>query len=206
MSAQDTDSGKLLNDACYDGNFPSVLSLVSCGASVDCQDKYNGHTPAIRCCQRGHSEILQFILEQGANAELASSGGWTPLIYAAAFNKYECVAVLVRYGVVLDAFTTSSGYTALWIASWNGFLSIVQLLVQIGAEIEKADYLSRTPIVVARQQGHTAVVTYLGIEINWRRRRNYATVLNSLKGAPTRSPTMRVFQCHDVARVIGSYL
>jgi len=50
------------------------------------------------------------------------------------------------------------------------------------------------------------VAAYLSIETNWRRRRNYATVLNSLKGAPTTSKAIRALQCYDVARVIGSYL
>ena len=203
MSAQN--NGEQLNDACNTGNFPSVRSLVSSGASVDYQNKYSGYTPAIHCCRRGHSEILQFILEQGANAELVVSYGWTPLIYAAARNKYECVAVLVRYGVVLDAIN-KDGWTALWHASRGGYLPIVELLAQSGADIERASNDGKTPIVIARERGHTAVVTYLSIELNWRRRRNYATVLNSLKGAPTTSKTVRALQCYDVARVIGSYL
>ena len=205
MSDEKNRSGEQLNDACDYGDFPSVRSLVSSGASVDYQDKY-GDTPAMCCCSRGHSDILQFLLEQGANADLADKYGSTPLIYAAAYNKYECAAVLVRYGVVLDAITTTYGRTVLWYASFCGNLPMVQLLVQGGADIERADNDGSTPIAIARQRGHTAVVAYLGIELNWRRRRNYATVLNSLKGAPTTSKTVRALQCYDVARVIGSYL
>ena len=204
MSAQNND--RQLNDACSNGNFPSVRSLVSSGASVDFQDGgYEGLTPAIWCCYRGHSEILQFLLEHGANAELADSYGYTPLIWAARFNKYECTAVLVRHKVVLDAITLY-GQTALWWASYEGYLPIVQLLVQSGANIERASNGGRTPIAIARENNCTAVVAYLSTELNWRRRRNYATVLNSLKGAPTTSKTVRALQCYDVARVIGSYL
>ena len=78
--------------------------------------------------------------------------------------------------------------------------------MQGGADIERADNDGVTPIVIAREEGHTEVVAYQSIELNWRRRRNYATVLNSLKGAPTNSKTVRALQCYDVARVIGSYL
>ena len=198
-------NGMQLCSACNAGNFPSVRSLVSSGASVDYQDVINGFTPAIRCSYRGHSDILQFILEQGANADLADNGGSTPLMYAAANNKYECAAVLVRHEVVLDAID-KSGRTALLIASYRGNLPIVQLLAQSGADIERADNHGSKPIAIARLYNRTAVVTYLSIELNWRRRRNYATVLNSLKGAPTSSKTVRALQCYDVARVIGSYL
>jgi ankyrin repeat protein len=200
------DKGGQLKIACDTGNLPSVRSLVSSGASVDYQgEDIFGGTPAIYCCYKGHSEILQFLLEQGANAELADIKGSTPLIYAARYNKYECAAVLVRHGVVLDAINTY-GCTALYYASRGGYLSIVQLLVQSGADIDRADNDGQTPIVVARKNNRTAVVTYLTIEGKWQRRRNYATVLNSLKGAPTKSNMMRAFQCYDVARVIGSYL
>ena len=198
--------GFQLNQACDDGNFPRVRNLVSSGASVDYQYA-NGNTPAICCCQRGYSEILQFILEQGANAELADNAGWTPLIFAAFYTTYyECAAALIRHGVVVDAITTTDWRTALWFASRGGHLPIVQLLVQGGAYIERADNDGMTPIAIARLAGRTAVVAYLSIEANWRRRRNYATVLNSLKGAPTTSKTVRALQCYDVARVIGSYL
>jgi len=201
------DSGEHLNTACHAGNLQRVRSLVSSGTSVDYQARdAGGFTPAISCCRQGHSEILQFVLEQGANAELASNyGGHTPLTYAAVFKEYECAAVLVRHGVVLDAINMH-GETALWLASRYGYLPIVQLLVQGGADISRASNDGKTPIVVARQHNRTAVVTYLRIEVNWRRRRNFATVLNSLKGAPTNSGMMRALQCYDVARVIGSYL
>jgi ankyrin repeat protein len=159
----------------------------------------------MRCCFYGHSEILQFLLEQNANAELADSAGYTPLHYSALCNEYECAAVLLRHGAVVDAIDVSGG-TVLWLASSSGYLPIVQLLVQGGADIDRAADDGETAIVIAREEGHAAVVVYLGIEINWRRRRNYATVLNSIKGAPTDSKMMRAFQCHDVARLIGSYL
>jgi hypothetical protein len=82
----------------------------------------------------------------------------------------------------------------------------VQLLVQGGANIEIVDNRGRTPLAVARLSGRTTVVAYLSIESNWRRRKNYATMLNSIKGAPTDSKMMKAFQCHDVARMIGSYI
>ena len=121
------------------------------------------------------------------------------------YDKYECAAVLLRYGVEVDAIN-KMGRTALWHASSRGNLPIVQLLLQSGADMDRADDDGKTPIAIAREQGNTAVVTNLALEVIWRRRRNYATVLNSLKGAPTNSKTVRALQCYDVARVMGSYL
>jgi ankyrin repeat protein len=199
-----SDFGCQLITSCNSGNFPGVRSAVSSGASLDYQDGY-GYTAAICCCVQGHPEILQYFLEQGANTELADIGGSTPLHYTAVVNKYDCAAVLLRHGVALDTINMY-GETALWWASCEGHLPIVQLLVQAGADIDRACNDGKTPLAMARDVGHPEVVMYLSIEINWRRRKNYATMLNSIKGAPTDSKMMKAFQCHDVARMICSYI
>jgi hypothetical protein len=197
------DCWQLMN-SCQDGDFPGVRSSVSNGASVDFQEG-DGFTPSNECCIKGHSEILQYLLEQGANAELACHIGWTPLHFAAAHDKYECAAVLLRHGVLVDTIDTFR-CTAIWQASCRGCLSIVQLLVQAGADIDRACNDGKTPLAIARERGHPELVMYLSTESNWRRRRNYATMLNSIKGAATHSNMMKAFQCHDVARMICSYI
>jgi ankyrin repeat protein len=203
MSAQD--NGQQLIDVCKSGNFPGVRSLVGSGASVDFQDR-NEETPAICSCIFGHPEILQYLLEQDANAELASKFGYRAIHRAAYWNKPECMTVLLRHGVVLDAVTVY-GQTALWFASFNGYLPIVELLVEAGADIDRARNDGRTALYAAREQGHTAVAKYLSpAERKWRRVRAWAMVRSSVKGAQTDSIAMKVLQCDDMAREIQSYL
>ena len=187
--------------ACTSGNFPKVRSLVKTGSSIDYCDE-DGWTPAICCCLHGYPEILQFILDHGANAELADKYGWNPLYFAAAGNNITCVAVLIRHKVNLDA-TNIYGATALYVACWRGYMPIVRLLVESGADVEKANFSTKTPISIAERR---VILTYLFAERKWKRRKSYATVLNSLKGAPTYNQIFRVFQCYDLARVIGTYL
>jgi ankyrin repeat protein len=207
MNAED--NGEQLIDACSGGNFPDVRSLVSSGASVNYQDG-DGATSAICCCAEGHSEILQFLLEQGANARLAANYRWAPLHYAAVCNKCACVTVLLRHGVVVDAINTR-GETALWLASLLGFLPIVELLVEGGADIELAANDGKTAIDIARERNHTGVAVYLETALKdsrWQRRSGLAMVRSSIRDVedPNRAAVFRVLQCDDVAREIGSYV
>jgi ankyrin repeat protein len=65
MSAKEL--GDSLISACWDGNLASAQSSVRRGASTDFITD-SGNTSAMWCCYRGHSEILQYLLERGANA------------------------------------------------------------------------------------------------------------------------------------------
>ena len=197
---------QLLKD-CDSGDFDSVRSLVSGGTSVDFQDEEgdDGSTPVINCCSSGQPKILQFLLEQGADADVADGVGWTALHYASGNNKPECMTVLLRHGVVVNA-VTMNGETSLWMASMKGNLPTVELLVQAGADIEKADIFGKIPLDKAREEEHAEVVKYLDTESKWRRRRAWAMVFCSIKNVDSDAKMMRVMQNRDLAGVIASYL
>jgi ankyrin repeat protein len=202
MSTQS--NGQQLIIACEGGDFPGVRRSVSGGANVDFKGQF-GETPAISCCWKGHPEILQYLLEQDANADLADKDGNAPLHWSAERNNQECVTVLLAHGVAVDAITVD-GSTALWFASLYGYLPIVQLLVRGGADFERAGNRGRTPIDIARQRSHGEVVRYLETESKWRRRRAWAMVFCSIKNVDSDAKMMRVLQNRDLAGVIASYL
>ena len=207
MGNINTQNGEQLLKDCDSGDFDSVRSLVSGGTSVDFQDEEgdDGSTPVINCCSSGQPKILQFLLEQGADADVADGVGWTALHYASGNNKPECMTVLLRHGVVVNA-VTMNGETSLWMASMKGNLPTVELLVQAGADIEKADIFGKIPLDKAREEEHAEVVKYLAAESNWRRRKAWAMVRSSVRDEETLTPMLKVLLCDDVAREIGSYL
>ena len=199
------------------GNFAGVRALVTGGTSVNFQTE-TGETPAIYCCCFGECEILKFLLQNGANAELANKYG-SPLSWAAVHGQTACIVVLLAHGVLLDA-VNLLGETALWKASMRGHLAIVKLLVDAGADPNRADNDGKTPRAIATDRGRgaslfsddtercrAAVAKFLDPkELNWRRRFPLAAVVQSVKGAPTLNNAMQVLQCNDMAREIGSFL
>ena len=154
-------AGEHLIDSCYEKNFSLVRAYVNGGVSVDYRSPKNGDTPVQVLCLVNGPEILRYVLENGADASLIGNG-CTPLEMAVLNNRYECIALLVEYNVALDA-VNSLGQTALWYASSKGYLPIVELLVNAGADA-KADNTGKTPLAAAAENGHGAVAAFLTLD------------------------------------------
>jgi ankyrin repeat protein len=129
-------------------------------------------------------------------------------MFSAINNSRECTTPLIQHGVAVDA-VNMYGKTALWYASYNGYLPIVELLVEGGSDIEIADNEGEKARDVARERNHTAVVEYLRTplkEKRWQRRSGLAMVRSSIRDVEDDAAIIRSRQCDDVARVIGSFL
>lgn len=123
-------------------------------ASADVNAKWNsGYTPLYIAAQKGHKEIVALLIEHGADIEAASDVGSTPLYIAAQKGNTEVVEYLIRrksnveakFKVKISSFNstrtiltliTQGCYTPLYIACQNGWLPIVKLLLNAGANIE----------------------------------------------------------------------
>lgn len=194
--------------------WPRVKYLVSRGADVNARDHIR-RTPAMRCCMGRNPEILQYLANNGADLDAVCILSKTALHLAIFEEDIRCVVILLNYGVAMDK-VDRSGATALWMACYRGNLEIVKLLVEHGAnpnlkiecKLPRYDHFNGfSPRDAAIWGEHHDVAEYMNPrDLNWRRRFPYAAVLNSVKGAPTTNLAMRILQCDDVARYIGSYL
>ena len=100
----------------------------------------------------GHKDIVQSLLDRGADVNAKDSDGWTALHWAA-YNGYEeIVKALVRAGANVDT-KNNRGETALHWAAYNGFAEIVQLLLDKGAEVNATDKYGITALHLASRKG-----------------------------------------------------
>ena len=113
--------------------------------------------------------------------------------------------VLLSAGANIDA-RDRFGATALMMAVMNNHPTWCRLLIDEGAYVNAKNNDGKTAIDIAREQGHSALARYLDAESKWRRRGAFVMVLSSIQGAPTKSNTMKVFQCYDLGREITTYL
>jgi len=89
-----------------------VRMLLAQGTPVDGLE--NGHTTFYLAAQEGRLDLLQLLLDQGAevNTVPVPDDGWTPLIVATYRGHRAVVAWLLDHGADIDA-RDRDGYSAL---------------------------------------------------------------------------------------------
>jgi ankyrin repeat protein len=90
-------------------------------------------------CKTGRTEVLPRLVRAGARLDADPYRG-TPLVWAAVCNRMETAAWLIDHGATVNlkatfgGLTHGQGITALHMASQNGHLSMVKLLIERGAD------------------------------------------------------------------------
>lgn len=100
----------------------------------------DGNTAMIVSIQRRDEEWTGFLLNKGADPNLAGKGGDTPLIAAARVGFDTGVEWLLAMGAKVDA-TNKAGETALIAAVQTRQLPVVRRLLSAGANPDKTDAL-----------------------------------------------------------------
>jgi len=97
-------------------------------------------------CKAGRTEVLPRLIRGGARMDADPYRG-TPLVWAAFRNRVETAAWLIDHGATIDLKGTfggpthGQGVTALHMASQSGHLSMVQMLIERGADPKIKDDL-----------------------------------------------------------------
>ena len=124
----------LLNDPGRAVNFPSA----------------RGRTPLHLAAARGHCNVLERLLENGANCEIRDASGYTPLMVAVIEDEIDAARLLLKAGADIEV-ADDEGRTPLSAASWYGVKSAVRFLVKSGSALEVRDDQGLTPLSLAVQ-------------------------------------------------------
>jgi ankyrin repeat protein len=105
-------------------------------------------------------DIINSMIEKGANVNLRGPDGATILIYAAQEGKVKAVGMLLDLGADPNA-RDLEGSTALMRAAWNDCSQVTELLLDRGADLEAQSNDGDTAIMRAAAKGHMATVKIL---------------------------------------------
>lgn len=165
INVRDAFEGKTpLHRACERNNVYLVNALLKRSQiTVDTLD-FRGKTALHVAAANAHDEILQALLQKGANAKTESDGGWTPLHNATAGSgkgRVKTVKTLLSHSVSPTA-KLRTGKSPLHLACEAGDAEVVKLLLkQVNVNIMARDNEGNTPLIAAAKMGHTHIVKHL---------------------------------------------
>lgn len=122
---------------------------------------FTGQTPFLRAALAGDVTVMRLLLEHGADANIATFSGTTPLMAAAGVNwvfnqtfdegpaaLLEAVVLCHELGLDVNAMN-SMGLSAIHGAANRGSDDIIEFLATQGAKLDVPDRHGRTPLVWA---------------------------------------------------------
>ncbi|KAK7796899.1 hypothetical protein U0070_008908 [Myodes glareolus] len=117
-----------------------VLHTTVCqGAELEMKD-IQGWTALFHCTSAGHQQMVKFLLDSGANANVREPVyGFTPLMEAAASGHEIIVQYFLNHGVKVDI-RDHSGATARMLAKQYGHMKIVALMDTHSPALPKSLY------------------------------------------------------------------
>ncbi len=146
--------------AARSGNAEAVQLLLSKGAKVDATESRKGQNALMWAAAAGHGEVVDVLLKGGAKASAASSGGFTPLVFAVQKGDANSVLSLSTAGADVN-YIVPSGQSVLEIAVASEKNEAVEVLLAKGANVNSADKMGTTPLHVAAQAGNVELVKKL---------------------------------------------
>jgi ankyrin repeat protein len=127
-----------LHAAAVQRDLAVLKALVEAGADIDVQTE-DKTTPLIATVSSPYSssDVALFLIQRGANVDLADADGATALWYATTDKSIEVLQELLKRGANPNVQTRSIGFpgnTPLHMAALNGLNIKLQLLLQYGAD------------------------------------------------------------------------
>ncbi len=155
---RDGDGSTALLHAVISGRQDAVATLLAGKASPDIATN-KGITPLSYAASAGHQEILEMLVKAGASLDMPNSEGRTALANAAGNGNIRMVITLLNaaqeQGVKLAL------EPALHLAAEKGFGRVLELLIKAGADVNKPDGDSRTPLMKAATSDSTEALDIL---------------------------------------------
>nr|KAF6430686.1 ankyrin repeat domain 16 [Rousettus aegyptiacus] len=161
IEAANRDYKRPLHEAASMGHRDCVQYLLGRGAAVDCLKKADW-TPLMMACTRRNLEVIQDLVEHGANPLLKNKDGWNSFHIASREGDPSVLQYLLT--VCPAAWKTESkiGRTPLHTAAMHGCLEAVKVLLQrCQYEPDCRDRCGLTPFMDAIQCGHIDIARLL---------------------------------------------
>jgi len=154
-----------LISAVKQGDISRVTELINRGANINYRKKDEQVTALDVAVLDKNVELINFLLEHGADVNSTTKNGYTALLVAC--TPYSCnfdvVDTLIKHGGDVNAKSFAEQWSPLLLASANALLeeSVIKRLVEAGARINDSNIYGETPLMYVAQFGSADLVEYL---------------------------------------------
>ena len=135
VNTRQGDGATALHWAAYWDDLTTARLLIAAGATVAATNAL-GVSPLWLACNNGSAAMVEALLDAGADANAALPSGETPLMTASRTGSANAVRVLLAHGAEVHAKEGSHGQTALMWAVAQQHPTIVQALLEHGANTD----------------------------------------------------------------------
>lgn len=154
-----TADGDLLK-AAADGDLDKVKRLVEEEmASVIARNNF-GVSAIIQAANNGHTNVVEALINYGANIEDESNNGKTSLHWACYWGHYSTVQLLIQKGANISTIDVE-GMTPLMSATFKKHILIVKLLLRKGASVLTTNDHGATALTIAKNQDNPDLIAIL---------------------------------------------
>jgi ankyrin repeat protein len=165
----DTELNDKLYDACEQKNFEEVKRLVELGANVNSRksEDTDGKTPLMVAAVDGTYEIVQYLLEKGADPQMITWASSTDALnFACRSPNVDVIKLLMAPreegggGLAIDR-PAGGNWTVVHSAANWGQTEVLKYLLSIGAPADALTTTGRTPLSLAAECGRIGCMKVL---------------------------------------------
>lgn len=148
-----------IHDAAINGDLTTIRTLVADDPALVHAENEDDETPLFYAAYGGHTDVVKYLLDKGANPNAVSATGETALHFAAYAGHNEIVRMLVESEADVGAVNIEKN-TPLHYAALNGTTETARLLVKYGAELNARNHYGYTPRDRAEVSGHEEMAAF----------------------------------------------
>ncbi|CAC5409009.1 unnamed protein product [Mytilus coruscus] len=134
------------------------------------QKDRDGNIPLHLACMKGHTKIVDSLVENKSIIDIANNEGLKPFVYACENNAMQVVVYLLNHSTkwinVNEKYQIRNKGSVLHIASAKGFASLVFLLLKNKADVDAQDGSGCTPLHLASNSDVVKALLHFSAKIN----------------------------------------
>jgi ankyrin repeat protein len=143
-----------------DNNLVEVQKLLDSGIYPNTQDR-RGWSPLMWATVKKNLAVVKLLLEYGADPNLVNYLGRSAIMYASKYGSYEIAKALIENGAILNPTIKLNNRPPLSEAASRGYLEVVRLLVEHGANVMYKGKDNKSALDLAMDEGFGDVAKYL---------------------------------------------